>query len=164
AHLVDRVGPPWWSDHLALTRVGPIDIGHLSPVPQTAEMLDVVCRNIAQARSQVTLPFIIENIAYTLRLPGAEMSEAEFLSNVLRRTDSGLLLDLMNLHANACNHGYDAYEFLATLPLERVVQIHIIGGHYHNGTLIDSHSHRTPDVVWNLLEFVASRTTIKAVL
>ena len=162
--LVDRVQAPWWSDHLAMTRLGRIDIGHLAPIPLTEEMVDIVCGNIKQARAAVSAPFIIENIAYTLRMPGAEMAEAEFLSRVVETTDSGLLLDLMNLHANSRNHGYDAYEFLAAIPLERVVQVHIIGGHYHHGVLIDSHSHRTPEEVWELLEYVAARTEIKAVL
>jgi uncharacterized protein (UPF0276 family) len=162
--LVDQVHAPWWSDHLAMTRAGRIDIGHLAPITLSEEMLGIVCDNIVKARSEVAAPFIIENIAYTLRMPGAEMSEAEFLRRVVERTDSGLLLDLMNLHANSRNHGYDPYEFLTEIPLERVVQIHIIGGHYHHGVLIDSHSHRTPDEVWRLLEFVARRAVIKAVL
>jgi len=164
ARLVDRVQAPWWSDHLAMTRLGRIDIGHLAPIPLTGEMLEMVRANIQQARAAVSAPFIIENIAYTLRMPGAEMGEAEFLSRVAEQTDSGLLLDLMNLHANSLNHRYDPYEFLASIPLERVVQVHIIGGHFHHGVLIDSHSHRTPDEVWQLLEYVAARTEIKAVL
>lgn len=147
-----------------MTRAGRIDIGHLAPVPMTEEMLEIVCENIKRAKSAVAAPFIIENIAYTLRLPGAEMSESEFLTRVVERTDSGLLLDLMNLHANSRNHGYDPYEFLASIPIERVVQVHIIGGHYHHGVLIDSHSQRTPVEVWEMLEFVARRTEIKAVL
>ena len=162
--LVDRVQAPWWSDHLAMTRLGRIDIGHLAPITLTEEMLEIVCDNIKQARAAVSAPFIIENIAYTLSMPGAEMGEAEFLRRVVEKTDSGLLLDLMNLHANSRNHGYDPYDFLAALPLERVVQVHIIGGHYHRGVLIDSHSHRTPDEVWQLLDYVARRTEIKAVL
>jgi len=162
--LVNRIRPAWWSDHLAMTRAGRIDIGHLAPLPFTREMLDTVCFNIERARSEIHSPFIIENIAYTLRLPGAEMSEAEFLSEVVERTDAGLLLDLMNLYANSLNHGYDAYEFLSTIPLSRVVQVHIIGGHYHDGVLIDSHSQRAPEDVWRMLEFVARRVEIKAAL
>jgi uncharacterized protein len=164
AQLISRISPAWWSDHLAITRAGRIDIGHLSPLIETERSLDIVTENIARARSFVGIPFVLENIAYTLRLPGAKMSEAAFLSRVLAQTDSGLLLDLMNLHANSQNHGYDAYEFLSRIPLERVVQVHVIGGHYHNGVLIDSHSQRTPGEVWNLLEFVARRTSVKAVL
>jgi uncharacterized protein (UPF0276 family) len=161
ARLVDA---PWWSDHLAITRAGSIDIGHLAPVFLTEDALMTTCENINRATEAVGRPFIIENIAYTFRPPGAEMSEAAFLSRVLEQTDSGLLLDLMNLYANAVNHGYDPYRFLDEIPLERVVQVHIIGGHFAGGILIDSHSRATPDAVWRLLEYVAARTEIKAVL
>ncbi len=164
ARLVEETRAPWWSDHLAMTRAGRIDIGHLSPLLLTEETLGIVCENINRARSVVGAPLIIENIAYTLQLPGAEMSEAEFLSAVLERTDSGLLLDLMNLHANAHNHGFDPEEFLSAIPLERVVQVHIIGGHYDRDILVDSHSARTPDPVWEMLKLVARRTEVKAVL
>jgi hypothetical protein len=164
AHLVKRINAPWWSDHLAMTRAGGIDIGHLAPLPFTEEMLEVVCANINRAREGIRAPFIIENIAYTMRLPGADMTEADFLRRVVERTDSGLLLDLMNLHANSLNHGYDAREFLAAVPLERVVQVHVIGGHYHRGVLVDSHSSRTPEEVWKLLEIVARQVDIRAVL
>ncbi|HEU4391332.1 MAG TPA: DUF692 domain-containing protein, partial [Blastocatellia bacterium] len=162
--LVKTASTPWWSDHLAMTRAGRIDIGHLAPVPLTGEMLGIVCRNINQAKDRIKCPFAVENIAHTLQVPGAEMGEAEFLSQVLEQTDSGLLLDLMNLHANARNHCYDAYEFLESIPLDRVVQIHIIGGHYARGVLVDSHSRPTPEEVWQMLEFVARRVDIKAVL
>jgi uncharacterized protein len=165
ARLAANVEAPWYSDHLAMTRAGRIDIGHLAPIPMTEEMVEVVCGNIRRAQEEVAAPFIIENIAYTLRLPGRpEMSEAEFLTRVVEETDSGLLLDLMNLHANAQNHGYDPYAFLEKIPIERVVQVHIIGGHYHKGVLVDSHSNRTPEEVWRMLEYVASRTEIRAVL
>jgi hypothetical protein len=147
-----------------MTHAAGIDIGHLAPVPLTRDTLDRVCANIAAATRRVGRPFIIENIAYTLRLPGAEMSEPEFLSEVVERTDSGLLLDLMNLHANSRNHRYDPYEFLESIPLRRVVQVHIIGGHYSGEILVDSHSRPTPEEVWQLLEFVAKKTRLKAVL
>jgi uncharacterized protein (UPF0276 family) len=162
--LARKIRAPWWSDHLAITRVENIEIGHLAPLCFTHKMVDLVSRNLNLAAARVGAPLIVENIAYTLRLPGSEMTEAEFISEVLDRTDCGLLLDLMNLHANASNHGYDPYEFLSVIPLDRVVQIHIIGGHYDGNILVDSHTHRTPDEVWRMLQFVADRTEIKAVL
>lgn len=148
-----------------MTRVGELEIGHLAPVPRTQEMVGIVCENIGRARAATGFPFILENIASPLELPGAEMGEAEFLSRIVEESDSGLLLDLMNLHANAVNHGYDPYEFLSSLPLDRVVQVHVIGGHVDGrGVLVDSHSRATPNDVWELLGWVALRTGIKGVL
>jgi hypothetical protein len=162
--LIDRLRPPWWSEHVAFTRAGGVDIGHLTPLPFTREAVDTLCRNIAAARELIDTPLILENISYTVALPFGEMSEAEFLREVLDRTDCGLLLDVTNLNANSLNHGFDCRQFLDELPLDRVVQLHFVGGHWDHGVWIDSHSAATPDDVWQLLEEVFERAPVKAAL
>jgi uncharacterized protein len=164
ARLVERLSPPWWSEHIAFTRAGGREIGHLSPLPYTREAIEVLSRNVAEVRRSIEVPLILENISYTIALPGAEMEEADFLAEVLERTDGGLLLDVMNLHANALNHGYAAARFLERLPLERVVQLHLVGGHWSDGVLIDSHSHPTPPEVWAVLEAVVARAPVKGII
>jgi uncharacterized protein len=152
ARLVNRLNPPWWSDHVAFTRAGGVAVGHLTPTVFSSEAAEVLARNVAEVREHIEAPLILENITYPLRLPGAEMDEAEFLREVLERTGCGLLLDVTNLHINAVNHRYDWREFLRRLPPERVVQLHFVGGHWHDGTLVDSHSHPTPAEVWEVLD------------
>jgi uncharacterized protein len=161
AALVQRLDPPWWSEHVAFTRAGGVEIGHLTPLPYTREALDVLCRNVAEARAAIDVPLVLENIAYLQAVPGSEMSEADFLAEVVERTDCGLLLDVTNLHANAVNHGYDALAYLARLPLERVVQLHFVGGHWERDVLIDSHSRPTPPDVWALVDAVLARAPVR---
>lgn len=162
--LVKQLAPPWWSEHICFTKAGVIDIGHLTPLPYTKEAVDVVCRNIEQVRHYIDVPLILENITYMVTLPGAEMSEAQFLAEVVERCDCGLLLDVTNLYINSVNHGYNVQNFLAELPLERVVQLHFVGGHWHDGVLIDSHSHSTPVEIWEVMKDVISRTEVKGVV
>lgn len=164
AALVQRLDPPWWSEHIAFTRAGGVEIGHLSPLPFTREAVEVLCRNITAVRRRIDVPLILENITYTLTMPGAEMTEVEFLSEVLERTDCGLLLDITNLYTNAVNHDYDLPGFLKGLPWERVVQLHFVGGNWHDGMLIDSHSQATPPEVWALMEAVAARAPVKGIV
>jgi uncharacterized protein (UPF0276 family) len=162
--LIRQLEPPWWSEHVAYTRAGGRDIGHLMPLPRTREAVEVVCRNVERVRRQIQTPLILENISYLVEMPGSEMSEADFLAEVLERTDCGLLLDVMNLHANALNHGYDPFAFLEQLPLHRVVQVHFVGGHWESGVLVDSHSEPTSEQVWNLLETVLSRAPVRGAI
>ena len=164
AALVNYINPPWWSEHIAFTHSGSVDIGHLTPLPHTKEALDVLCRNIRQVQSQIAAPLILENITYAAALPGAEMSEAQFLTELVERTDCGLLLDVTNLYINSINHNYDALEFLDALPLERVVQLHFVGGEWHDGTLIDSHSQPTPEAIWELMAIVLAKAPVKGIL
>lgn len=106
AVLVNRLNPPWWSEHICFTKAGGVDIGHLSPLPYTREAIDVVCRNIEQVRGYIDVPLILENITYMLTLPGAEMTEAQFLTEIAERSNCGLLLDITNLYINAVNHWF----------------------------------------------------------
>lgn len=162
--LVNRLQPPWWSEHIAFTRADRIDIGHLAPVPFSHEALDVLVANIREVQQRTDVPLILENITQTLVMPGAEMGEAEFVAELLDRTGCGLLLDVTNLHTNATNHGYDPIAFLDELPLDRVVQLHFTGGHWEAGLLIDSHAEPTPVEVWSLLEEVLARAPVKGAI
>jgi len=164
ARLVNKINPPWWSEHLSFTKAGGIDIGHLSPLPYTPEAVDVVCQNIQQIQRFIDVPFILENITYLLTIPGAKMTEAQFIGEILERCDCGLLLDVTNLYTNSVNHGYDALEFLNQLPLERVVQLHFTGGFWDGDVLIDSHSHTTFSEVWQLMAEVLKRVTPRGMI
>ncbi|MBD2296083.1 DUF692 domain-containing protein [Anabaena sphaerica FACHB-251] len=164
AALIQQLNPPWWSEHICFTKAGGIDIGHLSPLPYTQEAVKILCRNIAQVRRWIDVPLILENITYMVQLPGAEMTEAQFLTEVLERSECGLLLDITNLHTNAVNYGYDVDDFLQQLPWERIVQLHFVGGHWHDGILIDSHSQSTPVEVWELMNKVVACASVKGIV
>lgn len=164
AALVNRLNPPWWSEHIAFTRAGGIDIGHLTPMPFTKESLDTLCRNIQTVQSRIAAPLLLENITCSVHLPGAEMTEAQFLNALMERTDCGLLLDVTNLYTNAVNRGAEMDAYLDGLPWERVVQLHFVGGHWRDGVLIDSHSSATPPEVWTLMAEVLKRAPVRGVL
>jgi uncharacterized protein len=164
AKLVKQLNPPWWSEHLCFTKAGGIDIGHLSPLPYTKEAIDIVCRNLKQVKSYLDTPLILENISYLVAIPGGEMTEAQFIGEIAEKSDCGLLLDITNLYINSINHGYDINQFLSQLPLERVVQLHFVGGYWHDGVLIDSHSESTPVEVWQLMQQITSRTGVNGIV
>jgi uncharacterized protein (UPF0276 family) len=163
ARIVRETRAPWLGDHLSFTRAGGVDVGHLAPLPRTEQALDALARNVARVRTRLPVPLLLENVAYLLD-PGGDVGEAEFVRLALERTGCGLLLDLTNLHANALNHDYDPYAWLERVPLHRVVQVHVTGGHWRGGVLVDSHSSATPDDVWAMLDWVARRTPVRAVL
>ena len=163
ARLVRAARAPWVADHICYTRAGGIDIGHLAPLPRTEEAIEALARNARIVRDRIGVPLLLENVAYLVD-PGGEMDEAEFVAGALDASGCDLLLDLTNLHANATNFGYDAEAWLDRMPLERIGQVHVTGGHWSDGVLVDSHSAATHDEVWRLLERVAARVVVPAVL
>ena len=164
ARLIERVNPPYWSEHICFTKSGGISIGHLAPLPFTNEAIDVIGRNIEKVKKRITTPLVLENITCMMKFPFEDMNEASFIKKVVEENDCGLLLDVTNLYINSANHKYDWREFLDALPLERVVQLHFVGGHKHREILIDSHSHSTPFEIWEVMEEVLKRAPVKGAI
>ena len=164
AEVVTRADPPWWSEHISFTQAGGVEIGHLSPVPFNRSGMAALCENILKVRDHIQRPLILENITYTMCLPWNDIEEGEFLAELLEKADCGLLLDVTNLYTNSVNHGYDALRFLDQLPVERVVQLHYVGGEQLDGRLIDNHSHPTPEPIWDLIREVYQRFPVKGAI
>jgi uncharacterized protein (UPF0276 family) len=164
AGLVERLRPPWFSDHVCFTRSGGVEIGHLAPVPFTDEALKVLVRNIDLVRKRVSTPLILENITYNLRFGSSRMTEAEFLSRLVGETGCGLLLDVTNLYINSVNLGYDWRTFLDAIPMDRVVQLHFVGSRNHGRGLIDAHADKTEIEIWNVFREVCVRCDIKGAI
>ena len=165
AALIEPLEAPWWSEHIAFTRAGGVEIGHLAPIPFTREALDTLCANIERVRRTIpNPPLILENITYTLDWGAGEMSEGEFLSALCRESGCGLLLDVTNLWLNSRRHGYDPIEFLDLLPSENIVQLHFVGAEQRGEEWIDSHGRATSPEIWDLYRAVVARAPVKAAI
>jgi hypothetical protein len=164
ARLIGEVEPWLWSEHLAFVRGGGVEVGHLAAPPRTAATIEGTARNLATARTIVGSNPLVENISTIIEPPGSALDEVTWLEGILAATENGLLLDLHNLYANACNFDFDPREAIARLPLERVGYIHLAGGKWVQATrfpgrrLLDDHRHATPQPVFDLLAEVARRT------
>jgi len=104
----------------------------------------------------------IENPAHSLPLPGAQWSEVDFLGELVRRTDCGLLLDVNNVHVSAHNLGFESGAYLDAFPLRHVTEIHLAGHStdplLRPRLLIDSHDAPVDPAVWSLFERTLART------
>jgi len=101
------------------------------------------------------LPLLHENAFYYAPFPGSDIQEAEFISGLVERAQTYLLLDLHNVYSNSVNFpDYDMWKFLRTIPLDRVIEIHIAGGEQIEDWYHDFHNHSVPESVWAMLEHV----------
>jgi hypothetical protein len=164
ASVIERIDPPWWSEHLCFTRAGGVSFGHLAALPYTQEAIDVVARNVETVRRSIKTPLILENITAVVHVPGGEMDEPEFLTRTLNATGCGWLCDVANLYANAVNRDVDSEAQFERWPWDRLVQIHYAGGRWSRGVLIDSHDSPTSDAVWALYDRVVARAAVKGVI
>jgi uncharacterized protein (UPF0276 family) len=138
------------------------DDGHLYdllPIPCTGDAVRWTADRIRRAQDILGMRIGIENASYYLAPPGAEMSETAFIRAVVDEADCLLHLDVNNIYVNSVNFGFDPYEFMNALPLERACYVHV-AGHYTepDGVLVDTHGAPVIDPVWQLLDAAYART------
>lgn len=164
ARLAERVDAPLVSEHVAFVRAGGAEAGHLLPLPRTRRALDVLVENVRAAQALLPVPLALENVSALFDWPVAEMGEAEFLTELLERTDALLLLDVANVWANARNLGGDPVALLEELPLDRLAYVHVAGGVEHGGVYHDTHTAAVPPGVLELLEALCARAAPAGVM
>ncbi|MGW6687165.1 multinuclear nonheme iron-dependent oxidase [Streptomyces sp. NPDC054961] len=166
AALAERavvLGAPVVTEHIAFVRTssavpGPaLEAGHLLPVARTWDALHVLCENVRIAQDALPVPLALENIAALVSWPGEELTEGQFLTELVERTGVRLLIDVANLHTNRVNRGEDPAAVLAGIPLEALAYVHVAGGVERGGVWHDTHAHPVPDVVLDVLAELRSR-------
>jgi uncharacterized protein (UPF0276 family) len=167
AHLAacaEALKSPLVSEHIAFTRAGDLDAGHLLPVPRTREALAVIAENVRIAQDQLPVPLALENIAPLFGWPADELTEGEFLTELAARTGALLLVDVANLHTARVNLGTEPRQVLDALPLERLGYVHVAGGIERDGVWHDTHTHPLTEPVLDLLADLAARARLPGVL
>lgn len=155
AVLIDRYAPQVFSEHLAWSSHGDFFLNDLLPLPYTATTLNRVCDHIDQVQTHLGCRMLLENPATYLEFSTSTLSETDFISEVIRRTGCGLLLDVNNAYVSCINHHREPGAYIRALPLDRAEQIHLGGFASQadaNGDplLIDSHSAPVAQDVWAL--------------
>jgi uncharacterized protein (UPF0276 family) len=152
-HFLHDLGAQWYSDHLCLTHADGVELHDLIPLPHSEEAVRRASTRIREVRERLELPIAVENVSAYARMPGAQMSEEAFVRAVVEEADCHLLLDVNNVYVNSQNFDFDPDVYIDSLPLDRVVQIHMAGHRQEpDGLLIDTHGAPIIDPVYALLE------------
>jgi uncharacterized protein (UPF0276 family) len=154
ARLFERIKPRLVSEHLSWSVVGESYLNDLLPLPYTPATLDTLCRNVDRAQNFLGRSIAIENPSSYLRFAASTIPEPEFLNALVARTGCALILDVNNVYVTCANIGGDPRDYIAQIESRAVAEIHL-AGHTRGGSaadpvLVDSHSARVCDDVWEL--------------
>jgi uncharacterized protein (UPF0276 family) len=152
--IAHEMKSPWYADHMFYGFQASSYMWS-SPLQVSRAEVERVAGRAAALQDRLKLPLLHENAFYYAPFPGSDLEEAEFMAQIVERAQTYLLLDLHNIHSNASNfEGYDAWRFLRTIPLDRVIEVHIAGGQHIEGWYHDFHNHPVPEPVWEMLAYV----------
>ncbi|MEP0338403.1 MAG: DUF692 domain-containing protein [Alphaproteobacteria bacterium] len=155
--LADLIDPAVVSDHLCWTGAHGVNLHDLLPLPLTEETLNHVAARVGRVQDALGRRIALENASTYVTFTSDTMDEWDFLAELTGRADCDLLLDINNVYVSAFNHGFDAADYLAGIPKDRVRQIHL-AGHEHNGDhIVDTHDAPVVDAVWDLYRAAVAR-------
>ena len=162
--LTQRTKTPYLTDHLCWGSVDGTYSHDLLPLPYTQEAAKLTAQRIREIRDFLELPMCVENVSSYAEYHVSEMTEWQFLTEVVEQADCGILLDVNNIYVSAKNHNFDPYEYLANVPHERVGQFHVAGHSKFEKYLLDTHDHPVLDPVWKMLDFALQKCGPTSVL
>jgi hypothetical protein len=148
--LATRVQPQWISDHLCWTGIAGRNLHDLMPLPYTEEALKNVVDRVRAVQDILDRRILLENVSSYVTYRDSQVTEWEFLREIAERADCHILLDVNNIYVSSVNHEFDPLDYLNSIPVYRVQQIHLAGHENHGDYLIDTHDHPVPDPVWEL--------------
>jgi uncharacterized protein (UPF0276 family) len=148
--LVRRTGTPWLSDHLCWGSVDGTYTHDLLPMPYTFEAARITAEKVRQAQDFLEIPIAVENVSSYAEFHMSQMTEWEFLIEVVEQADCGILLDVNNIYVSSQNHSFDPRKYVDAIPPDRVAQIHIAGHSKFEKYILDTHDHPVLDPVWSL--------------
>jgi hypothetical protein len=162
--LTKRTRTPWLSDHLCWGSVDGRFTHDLLPMPYTWEAVEWTARNIREVQDFTGIPVAVENVSSYAEFHTSEMTEWEFLNEVVERADCGILLDVNNIYVSSKNHGFDPYVYLDAVPAQHVAQVHIAGHTKFKKYLLDTHDHPVLEPVWKMYAHAIRRVGRTATL
>jgi uncharacterized protein (UPF0276 family) len=148
--LAAEIEPEWISDHLCWTSVGGVNSHDLLPLPYNEEAIEHVAARVRQVQDFLGRQILLENVSSYLTYVESGCSEWDFVSEVARRADCFILLDINNIYVSARNHGFEPMEYINAIDPERVRQFHLAGHSDYGDYVIDTHDHAVADPVWAL--------------
>ena len=162
--LVKRTKTPWLSDHLCWGSVDGRYTHDLLPMPYTFEAAKVTAQKVREVSDFLEIPIAVENVSSYAEFHVSEMTEWEFLSEVVEHADCGILLDVNNIYVSSKNHDFNPYDYVNNVPHHRVAQIHIAGHSKFKKYILDTHDHPVLDPVWELYARAVKLVGITATL
>lgn len=155
--LAARVEPAWVSDHLCWTGVQGLNAHDLLPIPYTRQAITHIVSKIQQVQDFLGRPILIENVSSYLTYKQSEMSEWDFILEIVKQAGCYILLDVNNIYVSSVNHQFNPMDYINAMPAERVAQIHLAGHSNHGNYIIDTHDAPVIEAVWDLYALTIER-------
>jgi uncharacterized protein len=155
----------WTCEDIGLWSVGPYPLPYFTPPLFEPDVAQHIARGIRRLMSTSSYPFLAEIPSCTF--VAGRMALGEFFWLITEGANCDLVLDVAHVYSYALATGRRYEQVLASLPLDRVLEIHVAGGYVevqHESRYLDTHSHNVvPEVLELLVQAVEECPRLRAI-
>jgi uncharacterized protein len=177
-YWTEKTKTPWLGEHLAFITAGreevdalgnrlaidrAYDVGYSVNPPANAAHLQQILHSVEEYEKRLGVPILLENSPTYFVPPGSTMTQSEFIREVCEHSNAQLLLDITHFYITSQTLGFDPLREILSLPLDRVLEVHISGVDMQHGIYWDDHTRRAPEIIYELLALVLAKSRLKAV-
>lgn len=161
--LINIFEPFQFSDHLSWSTSGNAHLNDLLPLPYNNTTLSKVIDNVNMVQDFLNMSISIENPSSYISYKNNELKEWDVLNEVSRATGCRILLDVNNVYVQSQNHQFDPHEYINSINLKAVNEIHLAGysefdiPNTDKQILIDTHSKTVFQPVWDLFKYTIKK-------
>ncbi len=143
--LFDSLKITWHSEHLAYCQVDGQNLNTMLAAPRTDEMFELLVKRVKWLTDRYQTPFLLENIANLLPTQRYPYTLPEFLNKLHQASGCGFILDIYNLECDEYNYRISLSDYIDSLNLDAVKEIHIAGGTMEQNMKLDIHSRKVAE-------------------
>lgn len=166
SEIIELTNPPYLSTHLEAA----LDFfpsfkkeQHNYDQGLKRKMLERFLNSIDWVKKATGLPLLVENFPYYSWSRHYKLgSDPAFISEVCEAGDCGFLLDIAHARCSAWNFGISIEQYLKSLPLSRLVEIHLAGVKLRTEGVRDTHT-KLADEDYQLLGLILGKTSPETV-
>lgn len=120
------------------------------------ELKDKINLRLSYIKSKFGGDIALENLGYYPTTAYGYVCEADFITDVVQKNNVYLILDIAHAIITAHNFGVDKYEYISSLPLEKVKEIHLSAPGLKDRRWLDLHE-KPASEEFKVLDFIIKR-------
>jgi uncharacterized protein (UPF0276 family) len=155
---------PWASVHINLLLPGAFFLakhfGLRIPLPAVDWRTHGFISQARRLKNSLNVPLVLENMPVSARLHNFHEGDPRRIAQILQETGVDFLLDTSHARVAANVLGWDVYDYLEALPLNRVIAIHASGPRLIHGCLSDEHE-ALQDEDYKVIAWLLERTQLQ---
>lgn len=155
----------WICEDIAIWSIGPYALPYFTPPIFEPDIADRIADGIVRMQEVSSVPFCAEIPSCSIVV--GTMALGAFFERIVEASGCGLVADVSHIYSYAIARGLRPLDVLRSLPLERVWELHIAGGHLDplsSRRYLDTHSEPVIEPIIALLhEAVTTCPNLRAV-